>query len=127
MLPVLRAQHARQRHRRARAQVERERLAPASIGLRVNTATVATSPSEAIDTSGTMRVVAAQVLDRRDQPEVDLALVQQRRALRRHVEAHVELIGMGIEPVDQRLRIEIRNRAKPKRRVMRGEVSLRPA
>ena len=37
-------------------------------------------------------IVAAQVLDRRDQAEVDAALVQQRGALRRHVEADREQV-----------------------------------
>ena len=45
-------------------------------------------------------------------PRSTLAFVQQRRALRRHIEADVELIGIRIETVDQRLRIQIRNRAK---------------
>ena len=47
-------------------------------------------PSRADGDAGHEAVVAAQVLDRRDQPEVDVAGVQQGRARRRHVEAHVE-------------------------------------
>ena len=75
------AQDARQRHRRARAGVERERPT-CSIGTVEKMATDATGAVGRDRHVRHHRVVAAQVLDGRDQAEVDAALVQQRGARR---------------------------------------------
>ena len=56
---------------------------------------------------------AAQILDRRNHAEVDRALVQQRRALRRRVEPQREELVAQLEPVDQRPRVQIVDRAEP--------------
>ena len=57
---------------------------------------------------------AAQVLDGRDHADVDRALVQQRRALRRRVELQREAVAQ-LEAVDQRPRVQVVDRAEPDR------------
>ena len=81
--------------------------------------------------SGTMRyVAAAQVLDRRDHPDVDRAFVQERRALRRRIEPQREQVAAQLQAVDQRPRVQIidgaeTNGSSSARRVTAG--SLEPA
>ena len=88
-----------------------------SIGTDVKSATDRTGPSDAMAQSGDDRVaVTAQVLDRRDQPEVDVAVMQERRARARQVVADVEAIGPAIQSVDQWARVEIRDGPNPNRR-----------
>ena len=113
-LPLLRAQDARERHRGARAQVERERFDTLDrlSGEHGDGRHVTIRGDRNIRHDG---VVTAQVFDGRNQPEVDASLVQQLRAFCRDVEAHVELIRMGIEPIHERFRIEIRDRSKSER------------
>ncbi len=96
-IPVVRAQHARERHRRARAGVDgqpphlrdrhrREHRHREDRPIRPNRHV------------GHQAVVAAQVLDGGNETEVDLAGVQARRAHRRQVELHREertLLGRG--------------------------------
>ena len=83
--------------------------------MRQNSATEATGPSEVIPRSGTIRygVVAAQELDRRNHPEIDGLLVQQRGAFRRRVEAQREVCGFELQSVNERTRVEVADRSKP--------------
>ena len=58
---------------------------------------------------------AALVLDRRDHPDVDRPLVQQRRALRRHIEPEREQVGSEVEPKDERSRVQVVDCAETRR------------
>ena len=49
-----------------------------------------------------------------DKPEIDVALMQQRRALRRHIVADGEQLPIGFEAVHQGLSVEIRDGAEAK-------------
>ena len=78
--------------------------APAGSGVRQNSATDATGPSDTIARSRDEPIASwpRRILDRRDHPEIDGVLVQQRGALRRRVEAQREQRALQLEPVDQR-------------------------
>jgi hypothetical protein len=60
-----------------------------------------------------VRLLAAQVFDRRDHAEIDPALVQQPRALRGDVVAKLKTLRLILQPVDQRPRIQVANRTQP--------------
>src|SRR5687767_1983781 len=125
--PVLRTQHAGQGHRRLRTQVERNRfyLCDRFSSEYGNGCDFSIRGNRHVRDDA---VVGVEIFDCRDEPEIDLAAMQQRRAFRRHVEPHVESIGLDLEPVDQRLRIQIRDRAKAQRPALserRGVAPLR--
>ena len=84
-----------------------------SIGTLVKTATDATGPSEPMAMPGTHDVVvAAQVLDRRDEPEVDLARVQQAAQRAGTSKRTSKRSACRLEPVDERPRVEVLDRAE---------------
>jgi hypothetical protein len=111
--PRLPAQDARESSRRARARIEadaadlRERHAREERDR--GDVTVRDDPEIRNDRVSRR---AAQVFDRRNHPEIDLPRVQQRGALRRHVEPEIEQIGPLVQAVDERPRIQVSNRTQ---------------
>jgi len=109
---VPRAENPEQRHRRAGAGVEGDR-ADAVDRLMAEDRHRGDRAVGADGHPGDRDVrLASQVLDGRHQAEVHLAAVEKLRAARGDVEADVEPVGAAMQPVHERPRVEVLDRAE---------------
>ena len=78
----------------------------------VNRATEATAPSDATATSGHDPIILAlQIFNRGNQPEIDRAIMQPRRAPGRDIEPQIEEIAALLQPMHERTGVQILDRA----------------
>ncbi len=112
-MPKWRAHSTLNRATDVRELASRATVRTRSIGTWLKTATDATGPSDPMATPGTATYdIAPEVLDGRHQADIHLAGMQEFGAARRDVEADVESIGVAVEAVDERARVEILDRAE---------------